>query len=278
MSRNKIKFVVNPDTNRNVIVGGKTWMKLVKKGILERGDYLPPNCAYKLKKEEYENDEEAMAELEAEKERMIKNNEVPKGVEPIIGMGNQIYYKTPKTTVKQSAKLTSDAALDVIDQIQNGDIDIPTDMNRDEARDYLQGLIFNQMLAKKKKFKNPKLEPKKITRVKKPVKKKQTNTSNHPHDKYGTASMLRHRPHLKKPTNIRQHPKGRETITRIPKQSTNSESGLRKREQVYFIENSNDYIDAKVSPQMPHDINSEDEYEYEYVDVEVNDDVIYEYE
>lgn len=258
MSRNKVKFVLNPDTGRNVVIGGKTWYKLVKKGILDRGDYLPPNCAYKLKKEEYENDEEAMAELEAEKERMIINNEVPKGVDPIIGMGNQIYYKKPKTTVKQSAILTSDAALDVIDQIQNGDIDIPTDMNRDEARDYLQGLIFNQMLTKKQKFKNPRLEPKatfkksqekegrkgrerEIIQIAKPILRRHVHEIPQRENRKGGIPLF------KRPNNVRQ-------ITRIPR---------KKKEQIYLI--------PEPQPVNFEDQNLEDESEYEYEYVEVDE-------
>ena len=311
MSRNKTNFTVNPETNRTIQIGGRSWLKLVKRGVIDRGDYLPPNCAYRLKEEEYENDQDKIEAIEAERERIIKNKEAPIGQKPVIYKKNQIVYQsTSKTTAADSARLTSDAALDVIDQIQNGDIDIPTDMDRDDARDYLQRLIFNQMLSKKKKFKNPKLEPKNVasgpTRAKQsslhnvrlPLTKSKPqistgaqHNSDHPQYRHGTASTsaTRRRSGLKKPVNNRK-------ITRMrPKLDP-------REEQVYFIENSDDYIDAKVIPEVPDSlesdsnglglalqadgastsatrslyINSEDqdlqdEYEYEYVDVEVDD-------
>ena len=75
-------------------------------------------------------------------------------------------------TNEESSRKTADAALEVVDAIQNNELEIPEDMSRTEARDYLQGLIFNQMLAGGKKFKNTKLE--KLGRMKKiPVISKQ---------------------------------------------------------------------------------------------------------
>lgn len=158
--RPKVEFVINPNTNRQIRVGGKSWLKLVKNGVIERGDYLPPNCAYKLRESEYEDEDERMKKLNKEKQRMIDNDEIPEGVHPVISKKNQIVYQKPKLTARESSEITSEAALDVIDKIQSGEIDLP-EMNRDDARDYLQKLIFDEMLRSKKKFRNTRMEPKK---------------------------------------------------------------------------------------------------------------------
>lgn len=158
--RPKVEFVINPNTNRQIRVGGKSWLKLVKNGAIERGDYLPPNCAYKLRESEYEDEDERMQKLHKEKQRMIDDDEVPEGVHPVISKKNQIVYQKPKLTAKETSEITSNAALDIIDQIQSGEIELP-EMSRDDARDYLQKLIFDQMLRSKKKFRNTRMEPKK---------------------------------------------------------------------------------------------------------------------
>lgn len=128
-------FVTNPETGRTIRIGGRPWLKLVKKGVLDKGDYLPPDCAARI-------------------EKGASPFKSP-GLTPLDPQGNE---EGGDRDIKFGAEQTSNAALDIIDQIQNGDIDIPTDMSRDEARDYLQKLIFTQMLKKKKKFKNTRLE------------------------------------------------------------------------------------------------------------------------
>ncbi len=171
MFRKKPQFIINPKTNRTIQIGGRIWYKLVKEGVLERGNYLPPSCAFKLKEDEYKNDQEKLQVLEKEKQRMIESSEVPDGTKAVIVNKDRIVVQKPRLTAQQTSKLTSNAALDIIDKIQNNEIEIPTDMSRDEARDYLQSLIFNEMIASKKKFKNTRLEPVRSARRKKPRKK-----------------------------------------------------------------------------------------------------------
>lgn len=143
------EFIINPNTNRRILVGGKSWLKLVKNGVLERGDYLPPNCAYKLKEAERKMNEDKQKErLHEEKQRIINTGEHPAGVLPVIS-GKSLVYQKPKLTAKETSKLTSEAAMDVISQIQSGELQIP-DMGRKEARDYLQKIIFEKMLMKPK--------------------------------------------------------------------------------------------------------------------------------
>ena len=158
--RSKVEYIVNPTTNRNIRVGGKSWLRLVRNGVLERGDYLPPNCAFKLKQSQYQDETERISKLRAEKKRIIDSGEAPDGLQPSFSKNDTIVFRRPKITTQQAMELTSEAALDVIDGIQNGDIEMPQ-MSRDDARDYLQRLIFDQMLATGKKFKNVRLEPKK---------------------------------------------------------------------------------------------------------------------
>lgn len=237
MKRNfvpKPTFIVNPNTNRQIRVGGKAWLKLVKNGVLERGDYLPPNCAYKLREAEYENEEAQMDELNVEKQRMIDNNEIPEGVHPVISKKNQIVYQKPKLTAKETSELTSQAALDVIDQIQSGELEIP-DMSRDDARNYLQKLIFEQMLTSKKKFRNTRLEPKKTKRV------------DNIEPELERPKLVRHSKiaKYKNPDNNRRMVKMK-NIPQLPK---------KKKKQVYYLE------DDETENEQP---DSESEYEYVY--------------
>ena len=252
MSRNfrqKPEFVVNPNTNRQIRKGGKAWLKLVKNGVLERDGYLPPNCAYKLKEAEYENEEAQMEKLQEEKQRMIDNDEVPDGVHPVISKKNQIVYQKPKLTAQETSELTSQAAMDVIDQIQSGELELP-DMNRDDARDYLQKLIFEQMLSSKKKFRNTRLEPKKIKKLPKglePLLRRNTRM-----DKY------------KKPDNNRRMVKMKpleRSYSRIDRDRVLVDKPkVEKKEPVYA-----DYYEEEPEEEQP---DSESEYEYVYEEVE----------
>lgn len=246
MSRNfkeKPEFVVNPNTNRQIRKGGKAWLKLVKQGVLERDGYLPPNCAYKLKEAEYDNEQEQMEKLQEEKQRMIDNNEVPEGVHPVISRKNQIVYQKPKLTAKETSELTSEAALDVIDQIQSGELEMP-DMSRDDARDYLQKQIFEQMLRSKKKFRNTRLEPKKV-KLPKPILKRHTKLG-----KY------------RKPDNDRRMVKMK-PLERSYSRINNVNNSVEKKEPVYA-----DYYEEEQIEEEPPNDESEVEYEYVYEDEE----------
>lgn len=150
-------YIINPVTHRKILLGGRIWRKLVKEGLLEEETYRDPNVLYTIDEDQYQ-EKELKEELYKQKARLMKEN-IHKHKKPIV-KGNKVILSSDKLTNKETAQITANSAIDIIDDIQSNELDIPTDMNRDEARQYLQGLIFDKMIAKKKKFINTKLEPK----------------------------------------------------------------------------------------------------------------------
>ena len=171
MSQNG-KYCKNPKTNRYIEIGGRTWRRLMKEGIIDQGGYKDPNVLYELADDNTETVEDRRAHLVQEKARIVKTKKIPEGYHLAMSKNKKIVYQRAKMTNEESSRKTADAALEVVDAIQNNELEIPEDMSRAQARDYLQGLIFDQMLTKGKKFKNTKLE--KLGRMKKiPVISKQ---------------------------------------------------------------------------------------------------------
>ncbi len=166
MSRHNTQYCVNPETGRNIQIGNKTWARLVRENKIDEGDYKHYNVGYQTEETYEDAGDEVLRQLEEQKQHMIQNGQVPAGktlsIQPPrkgIRKKGKIVYRDRNLTAHEASKNTADAAMDVIDQIQNGRIQVPSDMNRDEAHNYLQGLIFNKMLTVGKKFKNMKLKP-----------------------------------------------------------------------------------------------------------------------
>jgi len=229
--------------------------------VLDRGDYLPPNCAFKLEQSQYKDEEERVEKLATEKQRIIDEKEAPDGMQPAYSKNDTIVYRRPKLTARETSELTSEAALDVIDGIQNGDIEMP-EMSRDDARNYLQKLIFDQMLRGGKKFKNIRLEPKKnITaashaREKKKVQIQPSDTSVHKSKRVDNIDL--EKPVLKRHSKIDKYKKQ----VRVKPPSHRK----KKKEPVYYLE------DTETETEVP-DSDSEYEYEYVYEDVEPETDI-----
>lgn len=159
MTSHNSKYCKNPQTKRWIEIGGRTWRRLMKEGVVEQGGYKDPNVLYQISDaDKYETVEDRRNHLVQEKERLVREKKVPKGYHPAISKNGKIIYQRAKMTNEESSRKTANAALDVVDAIQNNELEIPENMSRAQARDYLQGLIFNQMLSKGKKFKNTKLE------------------------------------------------------------------------------------------------------------------------
>lgn len=171
MSSNKKKFTVNPATGRSIAIGGRMWRKMVKSGIIENDSYertgnFPDssNVLYTVNEDEYETEEQMKEEVYKQKERFIRqycdpdaSGYVP-NKRPMV-YKNKVIMGNNKLTTEEVSKRTADAAIEVIDQIQNNEEQIPQNMTRKEAHDYLQGLIFDKMISNKKKFVNSRLEP-----------------------------------------------------------------------------------------------------------------------
>ena len=160
------KYVINPESGRNILVGGKKYWLLVKKGILQ-GDL--PNLVYDPKKELDPNvvhnmDKKELYDHLYEKKEELKHT-IPNDKVLAIAK-NKLITKKPTMKMQEVSERTANSALDIIDSIQNNEIEIPSNMTRTEARDYLQKLIFEKMMSDKKKFVNKNLE-----KIGKPIKK-----------------------------------------------------------------------------------------------------------
>ena len=157
------KYVINPESGRNILVGGKKYWLLVKKGVLQ-GDL--PNLVYDPKKEldiSQMEKKELYAHLYEKKEEL--QHTIPEDKVLAISK-NKLITKKPTMKKKEVSERTANSALDIIDSIQNNELEIPSNMTRTEARDYLQKLIFEKMMSDKKKFVNKNLE-----KIGKPIKK-----------------------------------------------------------------------------------------------------------
>ena len=157
------KYVINPESGRNILIGGKKYWLLVKKGILQG---KLPNLVYDPK-DKLDVDIMDVKELYDhlyEKKEELKHT-IPEDKVLAISK-NKLITKKPTMKMQEVSERTANSALDIIDAIQNNELEIPSNMTRTEARDYLQKLIFEKMMSDKKKFVNKNLE-----KIGKPIKK-----------------------------------------------------------------------------------------------------------
>lgn len=161
-------YCINPITSRRIQIGGRSWRRLVKAGTIDPNAYEKPNVMYTVNEQEYEDPEELKQEVYRQKKRIVAEH-TDRNTRPVI-YKNKIINAQNKLTTKEASQRTADAAIEVIDDIQNNLEEIPTNMSRNEAHEYLTGLIFNKMLSQKKKFINKRLEPvQRQPRLKKPT-------------------------------------------------------------------------------------------------------------
>ena len=157
MASKNATFCTNPATGRSIRIGGRMWRKMVKQGVIDADTYDNRNVLYTVQEDEYETEEDLKNEVYRQKKRLVSENK-DKYRKPVI-YKNYVINGTSRLTNEETARQTANAAINVIDDIQNNEEGIPTNMSRDEAHQYLQGLIFNKMISQKKKFKNTRLEP-----------------------------------------------------------------------------------------------------------------------
>ncbi len=170
MSGLKKKFTVNPKTGRSIEVGGRMWRKMVKQGVIDNDSYEKPNVLYTVNEDEYDNEEDVKKEVYRQKEKFTIANK-DRARRPMV-YKNQVVMGDNKLTSQEASRLTADAAINVIDDIQNNEEQLPPNMTRDQAHEYLQGMIFDRMLANKQKFINTRLQPSRGKRQLQPVLKR----------------------------------------------------------------------------------------------------------
>lgn len=124
-------LIINPSTSRPIKVGGRSWLKLVKEGVVS-GHYTDPKKLGKLP----DNEEEA------EKEIQRINKTLPRGVQSVRGRGK---YKGQITTrnIKPDTEDVSRYTAQMASRIVNDNIDSLADCDDIEAE--LEKLILQEM-------------------------------------------------------------------------------------------------------------------------------------
>lgn len=97
---NKGDIIINPSTQRPVKVGSRTWLKLVKQGLVE-GQYADPNELYEVK--EGDDEKEIIEKFDAE---------LPDTQQAVRGRGkyaNKIVKRNKQPTTRQITQHTAKA-------------------------------------------------------------------------------------------------------------------------------------------------------------------------
>jgi hypothetical protein len=124
-------IIINPATQRPIKVGGRSWLKLVKEGVVS-GHYTDPKKLGKLPN----NPEEAEKEIER------INKTLPKGVQSVRGRGKykgQITTRNKRPDTEDVSRYTAQMA----SRIVNDNIESLADCDDIEAE--LEKLILQEM-------------------------------------------------------------------------------------------------------------------------------------
>ena len=146
----KPKMVRNPLTNRFIKVGGKTWSALVRDGHIRTGNYQHPNTLLTLDEDDFSSDEAQIRHLELEKAKYNRNIGHEAGVRAVRKGKNRLIKQRSKLTNRTTAEKTAEAGASVIEQIENGEIIVPPNMTKRKKKRWLEDLIQDQLLSKKK--------------------------------------------------------------------------------------------------------------------------------
>ena len=174
----KGSLIVNPRTGRGVKVGGKTWRRLVKDGLIEN-NYRDPKELYEIKKDD---------DVEQKKEELDKV--LPRGTHSARGRGKH-KGKIVKVRNKLKADEVSKYTAKMASLAVRNNINVLAEMDNDEIELQLEKLILQEML-KKPSLKRQKTKAGKY-RTKQPVKSESEESeieeseseSDGDHDEYG---------------------------------------------------------------------------------------------
>jgi len=133
-------LIINPDTQRPVRVGSRTWINLVKKGVFQN-NFSDNNVL----EEKYEE----MPEEEFEEKIKQINEKLPSGTQAVRGRGkyaNKIVKRnkplTQEEITKTTVKKASRAVVNNIDELD--------EIDYEQMEKQLERLIMEEMLSTKK--------------------------------------------------------------------------------------------------------------------------------
>ena len=142
-------IIINPKTSRPVKVGSRTWLNLVKKGLVS-GHYQDPNELYSI--QENDNVEEKIKEL---------NNDLPDNVQSVRGRGkykNKIVKRRKQPNTRQVVKHTAKTAARTVSKSirQNDRLSEVEDLELQ-----LENMIMAEMMNAESEYNQP--APRRIT-------------------------------------------------------------------------------------------------------------------
>lgn len=129
----KNDIIINPKTNRPIRVGNRTWLNLVKEGLIE-GKYADPNELYETKDLPNEQIETKIKEI---------NKNLPITQQAVRGRGkykDKIVRRKKQPTTHQMAKLATKSAIKVV----SNNLENLTEI--DDLEEQLERLIMSEIL------------------------------------------------------------------------------------------------------------------------------------
>jgi hypothetical protein len=148
---NKGDIIINPNTQRPVRVGGRTWLNLVKQGLVE-GKYTDSKELAILPEESEDVDEEL---------KRI-NDTLPRGQQAVRGRGRykgKIVSRNQRPDTEEIIKYTAQTASKIVNDIDFDDCDdLEAELERLILEEMANNSLENQKYSKKEKPEKPKLE------------------------------------------------------------------------------------------------------------------------
>lgn len=138
---NKGDIIINPNTQRPVKVGSRTWLSLVKKGVVS-GQYRDPN----------ELDEQPDDHGEVEQKIETLNATLPRGKQAVRGRG-RYKGKIVKRNTRPKAEDISRYTAQIASRAVNNNIDALVES--DDLEGMLERLILEEMMATRPAAKLP---------------------------------------------------------------------------------------------------------------------------
>ena len=102
-----MEYIINPNTNRSVKIGSKTYKKLVKDGI------IPSE----------------------------RSGELPGRIESVVPVTK------PQKSKKEIAKDVAQISTEIFKQIENGDLDIPDNFTEDQIESFIEKQLMERLNA-----------------------------------------------------------------------------------------------------------------------------------
>lgn len=143
---NKGDIIINPNTQRPVRVGGRTWLGLVKKGLIE-GRYTDPKELSRIP--------EQPQEVDAEIKRI--NQTLPRGQQAVRGRGKytgKIVSRNLRPATEEVSRYTAKMASRIVNENIEDLAELADLENPDELEAELERLILQEMAGNKPKTKN----------------------------------------------------------------------------------------------------------------------------